>query len=247
MGLRHPVSTLCLFLCVTWRIHTCDMTHSYVRQDSFICATGLNYMCTQDSFICVLSRPRTCIDAWLISMCDVTYFCDVTNFYVWCDSLICVTSLVYMRDMTHLFMRHDSSKGLSRPRTSMDALLIYMCDITHLYARHDPSIYATWLIYVCVVEAEDLYGRFAHLHVWQDSYICVRRLICTCHLTYFYACCSDWELVLMLGSFLCVIWLIHTCDMTVSWVWHDSSMLIERTPPPGGVSYLLCSLIKNRE
>jgi len=27
------------FICATWLIHMCDMTHSYVRHDSFICAT----------------------------------------------------------------------------------------------------------------------------------------------------------------------------------------------------------------
>ena len=34
-------------------------------------------------------------------------------------------------------------------------------------------------------------------------------------------------------------WLVH--------MGHDSCILIKRTPPPGGVSYLLCSIIKNQE
>jgi len=29
------------FICVTWLIHMCDMTHSYVWHDSFICVTWL--------------------------------------------------------------------------------------------------------------------------------------------------------------------------------------------------------------
>ena len=56
----------------------CDMTHSYVRHDWFICVT------------------------WLIHMCHVIHS------YVWHDSFICVTWLIHMCDMTHSHMWHDS-------------------------------------------------------------------------------------------------------------------------------------------
>ena len=49
-----------IYTCVTWPIHTCDMTHLYVWHDSFICVI------------------------WLIHMCDMTHS------YVWHDSFICV-------------------------------------------------------------------------------------------------------------------------------------------------------------
>ena len=49
------------FICVTWRIHMCDMTHSYLWHDAFICVT------------------------WLIHMCDMTHS------YVWHDAFIRVT------------------------------------------------------------------------------------------------------------------------------------------------------------
>jgi len=42
------------FICVTWSIHLCDMTHLCVWYDSFICATCLILMCDMthsDSFI----------------------------------------------------------------------------------------------------------------------------------------------------------------------------------------------------
>jgi len=54
---------------VTWRIHTCDISHSYVWHDSFICVTWLIHM-WHDSFICV---------TWL--------------FHMWHDSFIRVTYL----------------------------------------------------------------------------------------------------------------------------------------------------------
>jgi len=62
------------FICVTWRIHMCDMTHSYVWHDSRKRVTTLIHMC------------------------------DMTHSYVWHDSFICVTCLNYIRDMTHSHM-----------------------------------------------------------------------------------------------------------------------------------------------
>ena len=46
------------FMCVTWLIHMCDMTHSYVRHDAFICVTWLIHMCATESCICYeLNNP----------------------------------------------------------------------------------------------------------------------------------------------------------------------------------------------
>jgi len=50
-GLRHHIldsqahgwSDSCI--CVTWPIHMCDMTHTYVWRDSSICVTWFIYMC----------------------------------------------------------------------------------------------------------------------------------------------------------------------------------------------------------
>jgi len=40
-----PALWLDSFICVTWPIHMCDMTNSYVWHDSFICVTWLIHMC----------------------------------------------------------------------------------------------------------------------------------------------------------------------------------------------------------
>ena len=66
------------FVCVTWLIHMCDTTHSYVWHGSFICVT------------------------WLIHVCDMPHS------YVWHDSFICVTWLFHMCDMPHSYVWHDS-------------------------------------------------------------------------------------------------------------------------------------------
>jgi len=67
------------FICATWLIHMCDMTHSCVWHDSLIWVT------------------------WLIHMCDMTHS------YVWHDSFIGVTGRIHMCDMTHSYLFHDSS------------------------------------------------------------------------------------------------------------------------------------------
>jgi len=48
------------FTCLTWLIHMCEMTHSYVWHDSFIHITTLSHMCDttcsniwHDSFTCI--------------------------------------------------------------------------------------------------------------------------------------------------------------------------------------------------
>ena len=65
------------FICVTWLIHMCDMTHSHVWHGAFICVT------------------------WLIHMCDMM------NSYVWHDAIIFVTWLIHMCDMTHSYVWPD--------------------------------------------------------------------------------------------------------------------------------------------
>jgi len=67
----------------------CDMTHSYVWHNSFICATGHIHMCDmthsyawRDLFVCVTW--------WRMCVCDVMYS------YVWHDAFMCMhDSFIY--------------------------------------------------------------------------------------------------------------------------------------------------------
>ena len=65
------------FICMT-HIRMCDMTHSYVRHDSFICVT------------------------WLIHMCNMAHS------YVWHNSFMSHIRMTNMWDMTHSFEGHAS-------------------------------------------------------------------------------------------------------------------------------------------
>jgi len=231
-------------VCVTWLIHTFDMTHSNVWRDSFICVTRLIHVCDMthsyvwhDSFICL---------TWLIHMCDMPHS------YMWHDSFIYVTWLNHMCDMTHLYVRHDSFICVT--------WLIHMCDITQSYMWHDSFICVTWLIHMC---------DMTHSCVWRNWFICATWLIHTCDMTHSYtwhttdapdvlahisvrarnlkvlfATCFDADEFESLARFVgkkvryfqsylwhdSFTWLIYmllaclipTCDMTHSYVWHDS-------------------------
>jgi len=62
---------------VTWLVHVCDMTHSYMWHDAFI------------------------YDTWRI------HICDMTHSYMWHDAFIYVTWRIHICDMTHSYMWHD--------------------------------------------------------------------------------------------------------------------------------------------
>jgi len=104
----------------------CDVTHSYVWRDTFICVHWIS--CTR----CTTQKtpPLVCV-TWLIRMCDAkhsfvcidsdihiipykrhptTYMCDVTHLiqykrhpchlYAWRDSFICVTQHIWLCVLT---------------------------------------------------------------------------------------------------------------------------------------------------
>jgi len=81
------------FKCVTWLIHMCDVTrtyvsvsHPYVSRDSFICVTWLVHMCHTRVSLC----HRSTYHVQLLS-------CDMTHSYVWNESCACVTWHVVAR------------------------------------------------------------------------------------------------------------------------------------------------------
>jgi len=90
----------------------CDMTHSYVWHDSFICVTWLIHMCDMthsyvwhDVFMCV---------PWLANLCAMTHWCMARlggKIDTWCvrhDSFICVTRLVHACVMNRFFVCNES-------------------------------------------------------------------------------------------------------------------------------------------
>ena len=109
--------------------------------------------------------------------------CDMTDWYVWRDWLICVIWLIDMCDMNHWYVWHDSLICV--------IWLIDMCDMTNWYVWHESLIYVTWLINICDVLIAMQYScllvlivvcvetLMTHVYVWQDLW-----LICMCDMTH---------------------------------------------------------------
>ena len=206
---------------VTWRTHACYVTHSYVWQEQ---------------------RARSLLDrsmAWLVHMCDMTHS------YVWRDLFICVTWTTHIFSsrcvygMTDLASVHivDTLRVCVWVSVRVRVTCIYMCDMFHACVEHDSFTCVTWLIYLC---------DMTHSSVWHDSSICGKVLLYMCDITHshvwhnsFLVCHdSPWSHVTFLpppkrappptiknvwrNSCMCVTWLLHVCDMTHLYVWHDS-------------------------
>jgi len=146
-----------------------------------------------------------------------------------------VVWLIHSRDMTHVYMWHDSLNMQHDACIYVTWLIEYAtrriqtCGMTHSYLTH---LYiwgacnyvwdcVTWLIHVCAM---------THSYVWHDAFICVpwrihryemrativTWLTHTCALTHSYVC---YDSFIHMGcaqlwwhdSFICVPWLIHMC------------------------------------
>ena len=86
---NHPSVRYDLFVCVTWSIHICDMTHWYVIWLIHIC-----------------DMAHSCV-TWLIHMCDMTHS------YVWYDSFIHAHRVA--APVHHLPFPHLTSHPFSHP------------------------------------------------------------------------------------------------------------------------------------
>jgi len=150
-------------------MHMKDVTHLFVRCDSFrVCGSKIT-MTVRDSLIC---------ETWLTCMWNVTYL------YVRRDSFICEMWLIqgvwieshdawlgeewWYWDMTHAYVKHDSF--------ICETWLIHMCEMWRwltrggmLILRHVSCVCETWLIHV---------WDMTDSCVRHDSFICVRRDDC---------------------------------------------------------------------
>jgi len=83
---------------VTWLIHICDMTHSYVWHDSFICVTWYVWHDHCDTIV------MRCI--WVMShksMRHVTFINESCHTYAWVMSHIEVSKITHMNESYHTY------------------------------------------------------------------------------------------------------------------------------------------------
>jgi len=190
------------FICVTWLIHMCDITHSYVSFNMSLvwriqCVTHCPGNVWHDSFICV---------TWLIHMCAMTHS------YVCHDPCIRVTWLIHVRDMTQhkplSWMSHSTRSGMC---DTLMPLAVCVCDMTYSLVWHTDAAHCvcmwhdlftcvtrwccslcwcvTWPIYMCdmLMPLAVCVCDMTHSSVWHDVFICVTWLMCLrdmTHITY---------------------------------------------------------------
>jgi len=191
----------------------CDLTHSYVWHDSFICVTWLIHM-----------GHHSC-RTWLIHTWHDSFIWDTTH--VGHDSSIRDLSYSYVshyllqstvaalervmssaRSATQL-QHHCNSVGLHVPLQSAVAAGAAegrLCGMTRSCVWHDSFIHGGQDSCICDI---------AHSYMWHGSF--VTWLIRLCGMAHSYM----WH-----GSFIYVTWLIHICDMAHSCMWHGSFMYV---------------------
>jgi len=179
------------FICVTWLIHTRDMTHSFVWN---MCRVGhrvwtqlmqQNSCVWHDSFICA---------TWLIQMCDICEEWDI----------VCWRSRIYVLTQQESYVSHDSFTRV--------AWLIHICGIceewdivcwrsrfhvchmTHSHAWHDSFICVTYVQSgTSFVDAAEVMCWRSKNHVSHDSFTRVTWLIQMCGI------CEEWDMVCWRG------------------------------------------------
>ena len=167
------------FMCVTWLIHVCDMTHSdakaLLRHGSIsllghesVYSLSLYSLSVYSSHSKIglpcrgLAHTYPVVWCMCVQLCvSSVHVCDrarLDTLYVtwhidmWRDTLTCATWHIHVCDRSH-----------KRGHT------IYMCDVTRIYMGHASLTYGTWLFQVC-----DMTYRKGHinLHAWWDTLIC---------------------------------------------------------------------------
>jgi len=107
------------FICVSWHIHMCDMTHSYLWHDLFTCVT------------------------WPI------HICDMTHAYVWHDTCICVSWLIH-RLGSFEFWRSFVSYGLGSLDGLCSILVSVCCSVLQCIAVYCNVLHCVAGCYICI-------------------------------------------------------------------------------------------------
>jgi len=135
-------------------LHMWGTTHSFVRHNSFMYATGLIEMSdmTHSLRVCAANVRCVCMDVTILRRVWI----DMTHSFVRHDSFVCETWLINTWNMTHSYVRHDSFIRETWLIHTWDTThsfvrhdsLIYS-DRTHLFVRHDLFVYGTQRSYIC--------------------------------------------------------------------------------------------------
>jgi len=174
----------------SWLIHACDMIYSYVWHAS--CGKE-----TWRIYLCVMTHS---LRDWRIHMCDVPHSTQKH------DSFICVTCLIWKRNMTHshvcygAFITWLMYSHIWCSSFNSETWSIHMCDMPHLEKKHDAFTCVLWRIHhvtdICtrvtfLIQLRDRTHShvwclihmcdITHPHAWRASFKEERRRIHMCH------------------------------------------------------------------
>ena len=168
-------------MCVTWRIRTCDVTHSYVCHSvSDIIHMNEWY----HTYEWVISHIRMSLITLMNELADrttVIHIRDITHPWLWHDSSMIATWLIHTRDTPYSYVWHDAFTCV---RTTEK--LIHICDTTgltytwqmlaHWHVTYSFAlewfIYLThqWIIHIC--DTTGLIYTWHMLAHWHTLWVC---------------------------------------------------------------------------
>ena len=206
------------YICVTWLMHACDMTHSFMYVTCYIkYATRLTWMG---------DMTHSYMHHWLILICNMTYTCVRHYSFIYMTWLIhmCKITHSYMCDMTHSYSvkkisfmhyqkNHDSFMQCQNYRSFIYATYSCMikiitpsyvqCNSFMHYDKHyrRTQMCRVWRIHMC----DMTHNSFVHYDN-NCSFICATWLI------HAVINALSTHSNMQHDAFICVTWLItHSC------------------------------------
>ena len=183
--------------CVTCHIHMYDMTH--VWHDAFVCVCHDASICvTWLIHICDMSQSYVWHDSWISYMAHKLFMCNITHSYVRNDSSTCMTWPIHMCDMTRSYMWHDpficvtyfwrlmgriswisSSISFWCNRFLYTYVLWNICmrDMTHLCVCAMTRAYVWHDLFICVTRLIHVRNMTHFYYTWDTTHSCVTWLI----------------------------------------------------------------------
>jgi len=146
-------------VCVTWLIHTCDTTHSYVWHDSFIRVTRRIHTCDMTHSCVVRCGEHVCDWMWLSSTKNRGKEGGKSDH-------------TYRRVMSHAWIHHVTHITRAAQVSEWHDIFTCVTWLTHIWMHQNPNIlYLVCVLIVCVC--------IVCVHIVCVRIVCV-RILCVC-------------------------------------------------------------------
>jgi len=143
---------------VTWLIHTCNITHSYVWCCLCVCHRLIHMRDMTHSYVC----HDPCI-TWLTLMSGVTHTCDI---WMSRTSLLRPSLESHVWVMSHMYMSHVSHVLSRNTRTCLTC----ECGMSHIWMSHISLLRSSleghgWVVYVTCLIYEWVVSHVSRLRI----------------------------------------------------------------------------------